>query len=141
MPFIYRHFKLKTILMIGVLAWSVRYALLALGNTGSGMWMFYVAILVHGICFDFFVMTGQLYTDQEAPAHLRSTAQGFLTFLTYGVGVSVGSLLSGIAVDFFTTGTTRNWTGFWLTSSAGSFVIFLLIALLFRSDAAVRSNV
>jgi nucleoside transporter len=141
MPFIYRHFKLKTILMIGVLAWSVRYALLALGNTGSGMWMFYVAILVHGICFDFFVMTGQLYTDQEAPAHLRSTAQGFLTFLTYGVGVFAGSLLSGIAVDFFTTGTTRNWTGFWLTSSAGSFVIFLLIAVLFRSDAAVRSNV
>lgn len=145
MPFIYRNFKLKTILMTGILAWSVRYALLALGNGGSGMWMFYVAILVHGVCFDFFVMTGQLYTDQEAPAHLRSTAQGFLTFLTYGVGMFAGSLLSGVAVDFFTTttrGTTiRNWPGFWLTSAAGSFVIFLLIAFFFRSEAAVRTKV
>jgi nucleoside transporter len=141
MPFIYRTFKLKAILMTGILAWSVRYALLALGNAGSGMWMFYIAILVHGVCFDFFVMTGQLYTDQQAPAHLRSTAQGFLTFLTYGVGMFAGSLLSGIAVDFFTNGTTRNWTGFWLTSSIGSFAIFLLIALLFRSEATVRTKV
>jgi len=141
MPFIYRTFKLKTILMTGILAWSVRYAFLALGNAGSGMWMFYLAILVHGVCFDFFVMTGQLYTDQEAPAHLRSTAQGFLTFLTYGVGMFAGSLLSGIAVDYFTTAGTRHWTGFWLTSSLGSFAIFLLIAFLFRSDAKVQTKV
>ena len=141
MPVIYRNFTLKTILMTGVLAWSVRYALLALGNSGPGMWMFYIAILVHGVCFDFFVMTGQLYTDQEAPPHLRSTAQGFLTFLTYGVGMFAGSLLSGIAVDFFTTNGIRNWRGFWLTSSLGSFTIFLLIAVLFRSEARVKSKV
>ena len=69
MPLIYRRFTLKAILLIGLLAWSVRYALLAFGNTGGGMWMFYAAILMHGVCFDFFFMTGQLYTDQEAPAH------------------------------------------------------------------------
>jgi len=140
MPVIYRSWTVKTILMVGVLAWSVRYALLALGNAGSGMWMFYIAILVHGVCFDFFVMTGQLYTDKQAPPHLRSTAQGFLTFLTYGVGMFAGSLLSGVAVDFFTTSTHRNWTGFWLTSSAGSLAIFLFIAVLFRRSTRLSEQ-
>lgn len=144
MPLIYRNFRVKTILVAGLLAWAIRYALLAAGNAGSGMWMFYAAILLHGVCFDFFVMTGQLYTDQEAPPHLRSTAQGLLTFLTYGVGMFGGSILSGIAVDAFTTtahGTmTRNWTAFWLTSAIGSFAIFLLVAVLFRSANSVRAK-
>ena len=76
---------------MGLLAWSVRYALLAYGNPGPLVWMFYLAILLHGVCYDFFFMTGQLYTDQEAPPHLRGTAQGLITFLTYGVGMFIGS--------------------------------------------------
>jgi Nucleoside H+ symporter. len=103
MPFIFRRITLKAILLMGLMAWSVRYGLLAYGNAGNGMWMFYIAILLHGVCYDFFFMTGQLYTDQKAPANLRGTAQGFLTFLTYGLGMFIGSLLSGVAVDFFTT--------------------------------------
>src|SRR5262249_41443496 len=80
-----------------------RYVLLAYGDPGPGMWMFYIAILLHGVCYDFFFVAGQLYTDQEAPPHLRSTAQGFITFVTYGVGMLIGSLLSGSALDYFTT--------------------------------------
>jgi nucleoside transporter len=75
MPFILRRMTVKNILLMGMAAWSVRYVLLAYGNPDSGMWMFYVAILLHGICYDFFFMTGQLYTDQEAPADLRSAAR------------------------------------------------------------------
>jgi nucleoside transporter len=145
MPLIFRRFTVKTILVVGLLSWAIRYALLAFGNTGSGMWMFYAAILLHGVCFDFFVMTGQLYTDQEAPAHLRGTAQGFLTFMTYGVGMFAGSLLSGKAIDVFTTTTpggaqVRDWNAFWLTSCAGSFCIFLLLAIFFRSRGMVRTK-
>ncbi len=144
MPLIYRRFTLKAILLIGLLAWSVRYALLAFGNTGGGMWMFYAAILMHGVCFDFFFMTGQLYTDQEAPANLRGTAQGLLAFLTYGLGMFVGSVLSGGAVDYFTTtvGTTvtRNWNGFWIGSSAGALAIFLFVAAFFRSSGKVQNK-
>ena len=102
MPFILRRVTVKSILIMGLMAWSVRYLLLAYGNPDSGIWMFYVAILLHGICYDFFFMTGQLYTDQESPANLRSAAQGLITFLTYGVGMLIGSLISGRAVDYFT---------------------------------------
>ena len=106
--------------------------------------MFYVAILLHGICYDFFFMTGHLYTDQEAPAHLRGTAQGLITFLTYGVGMFIGSLLSGGAVDYFTTtvGTTvtRNWNGFWMSSALSAFVILLLITVFFRSSSKIRTG-
>jgi len=92
MPLILRRVTVRGILIMGLLAWSVRYLLLAYGNPFGGVWMFYVAILLHGICYDFFFMTGQLYTDQEAPANLRSAAQGLITFLTYGAGMLIGSL-------------------------------------------------
>ena len=108
------------------------------------MWMFYIAILLHGICFDFFFMTGQIYTDQEAPPNLRSSAQGLLAFLTYGVGMYIGSRLSGVAVDYFTTGTGanahRNWRGFWLSSAAGAFAIFLLVAVFFHTGGKIRAK-
>jgi hypothetical protein len=87
MPFLYRRLRLKSILLLGLAAWSLRYVMLAFGNAGDLMWLFYGAILLHGICYDFFFMTGQLYTDQEAPPHLRGTAQGLIMFLTYGLGM------------------------------------------------------
>lgn len=144
MPFIFRRITVKGVLVLGLICWSVRYGLLAYGNAGPGIWMFYIAILLHGFCYDFFFMTGQLYTDQEAPAHLRGTAQGFLTFLTYGVGMFIGSLLSGGALDYFTTtngaAITRNWRAFWLSSALGAGVIMLLVAIFFRSHAKIQNK-
>jgi nucleoside transporter len=143
MPFILRRVTVRSILIMGLLAWSVRYMLLAYGNPDSGIWMFYVAILLHGICYDFFFMTGQLYTDQEAPANLRSAAQGLITFLTYGVGMLIGSLISGRTVDYFThsagTVVTRNWQAFWTTSALSAFLILLLIAVFFRSHSKIEA--
>ncbi len=142
MPFIFRRVTVKGILILGLFSWSVRYVLLAYGNAGPAMWMFYVAILLHGVCFDFFFMTGQLYTDQEAPPALRVTAQGFLTFVTYGVGMFIGSLLSGVTVDLFTTKVgaelVRNWRAFWLTSATGAFAILIMVAVFFRSQAKIK---
>jgi nucleoside transporter len=144
MPFIFRRITVRGVLMLGLACWSLRYGLLAYGNPGAGVWMFYLAILLHGFCFDFFFMTGQLYTDQEAPSHLRGTAQGFLTFLTYGVGMFIGSLLAGVALDFFTNtsgGTvTHNWTSFWLVCSAGAAVILILVALFFQTRAKIETK-
>jgi len=144
MPFILRRLSVKNILIMGLLAWSVRYMLLAYGNPYGGLWMFYVAILLHGLCYDFFFMTGQLYTDQEAPAHLRSAAQGVITFLTYGVGMLIGSLASGRTIDYFTRGSggamTRNWQSFWVSSAATAFVILLFLAIFFRNNSKIESS-
>jgi nucleoside transporter len=140
MPVVFRLLSVRGILLAGLLAWTVRYVLLGYGNPTTGVWMFYVAILLHGICYDFFFVTGQLYTDQEAPPHLRSTAQGFITFLTYGVGMLVGSLLSGSALDYFTDEAgRRNWTGFWLSSAMMSFSIMLLVLFFFRSNRRIAA--
>lgn len=144
MPFIFRRVTVKGILLLGLLAWSLRYGLLAYADPGSGAWMFYVAILLHGICYDFFFMTGQLYTDQEAPAHLRGTAQGLITFLTYGVGMFIGSELSGGAVDFFTRTeggiVARNWHGFWISSSLSAFAILIFVLIGFKNRDRVRTK-
>lgn len=141
MPFLFARLSVKSILVLGLLAWSVRYALLAFGDAQARLWMLYLAILLHGVCYDFFFMTGQLYTDQEAPAHLRGTAQGFLTFLTYGVGIFAGSLLSGVAVDYFTpVQGARNWTSFWLLSSAAAAGLFVFVLVLFPRSTPIRQK-
>jgi nucleoside transporter len=140
MPFIFRRISVRGVLMLGLICWSVRYGLLASGNAHGGMWMFYIAILLHGFCFDFFFMTGQLYTDQEAPPELRGTAQGFLTFITYGLGMFIGSNLSGVTLDYFTTPAGKNWNAFWLCCAAGSFVILILVAAFFRTNAKIQTK-
>lgn len=141
MPFIFRRVTVKAVLLMGLAAWSFRYMLLALGNAGDGVWMFYLAILLHGVCYDFFFMTGQLYTDQQAPSHLRGAAQGLITFLTYGVGMFIGSLMSGGALDYFKdTAGVVNWRSFWTSSASGAFVILILIAVFFRSRNRVTGE-
>jgi len=141
MPWVLRRVTVKGILLIGLVSWAIRYLLLAFGNAGPGVWMFYAAILLHGICYDFFFMTGQLYTDQQSPAHLRSAAQGLITFMTYGIGMYAGSLISGNALDFFTTASgVHDWKTFWLSSAAGAFAILLIVAALFRSRVKIQTE-
>src|SRR5882724_2121935 len=143
MPFLLGRLTVKNILTMGLLAWSLRYLFLAYGNAGPRMWMFYAAILLHGVCYDFFFMTGQLYTDQAAPSNLRGAAQGLITFLTYGLGMFIGSFIAGGAVDYFTTTTgsvvSRNWSGFWMSSGLGAFLILLLIMVSFRSQKRIQA--
>jgi nucleoside transporter len=145
MPLVFRVATVRTILLVGLLSWAARYVLLGVGDPGAGVWMFYLAIIMHGVCFDFFFVTGQLYTDQQAPPHLRSAAQGFITAMTYGVGMLVGSLLSGYVLDFFSTtaidgSVVRDWTSFWFTSAAMSFVIMLLVFFFFRTSVMIRAK-
>jgi hypothetical protein len=144
MPFVFRWFSVRGILLMGLGAWALRYVLLAYGDPGPAVWMFYVAIILHGVCFDFFFVTGQLYTNQEAPEHLRNTAQGFITVVTYGFGMLVGSFLSGYALDYFSTGAAgaivRDWRAFWLSSAAMSAAIGLLVLLFFQSRARIEAK-
>jgi nucleoside transporter len=135
MPVLFRFVSIRGVLLIGLASWALRYLLLAYGNPGPGIWMFYIAILLHGACYDFFFVAGQLYTDQEAPGHLRSSAQGFITFVTYGIGMYIGSVLSGVARDYF-----PDWKSFWLSSTIMSTAILLLVLVFFRSRTMIRAK-
>lgn len=142
MPFIFRFATVRLIVVFGLGCWIARYLFLAMGNPGSGMWMFYIAIMLHGASYDFFFLTGQLYTDQEAPPHLRNTAQGFITFATYGVGMLLGSLLSGGALDYFTHTVNghvvRDWHAFWLSTVVMTAVILIIVLFAFQTKAKIR---
>lgn len=135
MPLFFRYLGIKAMLLIGMAAWATRYLLFAAGDSGELMWMLYLGILLHGICYDFFFVSGQIYVDREAPAHLRASAQGFLTFITWGVGMFIGSWLSGKAVDAYRVAgeaSAHDWSQIWLLPAIGAAAVFLLFALFFR---------
>ncbi|MEO6816212.1 MAG: nucleoside permease, partial [Edaphobacter sp.] len=98
-PWFFRRLGVKYMLIAGMLAWVARYLLFAYGNVNAHMWMLWGGILLHGICYDFFFVTGQIYIDRKAPLHLRAAAQGIIIFITYGLGMFVGSWLSGAVVS------------------------------------------
>jgi len=132
-------FGTKNILLMGMAAWSARYLLFANGNVGSGAWMLYGGILLHGICYDFFFVTGQIYVDQRAGVKIRAAAQGFLTFITQGVGYLLGSLASGFVVQNFVTATgDHDWRAIWLRPAVGAAVILVVFALVFRPEETRR---
>jgi hypothetical protein len=118
-----------------VVGGDIRYALLAFGNAGSGMWMFYIAILLHGICYDFFFVTGQIYVDRRAPADLRAAAQGLIAFVTLGFGMFIGSYVSGRVVDAFAGPAGHDWQSIWLVPAGGAGIVLLLFAFFFRSSS------
>jgi nucleoside transporter len=136
MPFFFVRLGVKWMLILGMLAWALRYALFAYGDGGALVWMIYLGIALHGICYDFFFVTGQIYVDKKAPLHIRAAAQGFIAFVTLGVGMFVGSYLSGWVVDQYTqpVGETvfHNWQPIWLIPAAMSLVVLVLFAILFQ---------
>jgi nucleoside transporter len=143
-PWFFRRLGVKYMLVAGMSAWVLRYALFAYGNADAHMWMFVLGIILHGICYDFFFVTGQIYIDRKSSLALRAAAQGLITFITYGVGMFVGSWLSGAVVEHYTTLTAAGvpvhaWRSIWLFA-AGASVIVLVLFLLTFSDKE-RSSV
>lgn len=144
MPFFFARLGVKKMLLLGMLAWVARYALFAYGNNEGLIFMFYGGILLHGICYDFFFVTGQIYVDKEAPAKMRSNAQGFIALVTYGVGMVIGNEIAGRWVGRLTTMVeetvegelvqvaTYNWQSIWLMPTIMALVICIGFALLFK---------
>ncbi|MGH8158822.1 MAG: nucleoside permease [Rhodanobacter sp.] len=140
-PWFFRRLGVKYMLAVGMLAWVVRYAMFAFGGTGELMWMLWLGIILHGICFDFFFVVGQIYIDREAPTALRAATQGLITFLTYGLGMFVGAWLSGVVVDTYTRTNAQgavayDWHAIWLIAGACAAVVLVLFVLLFKDRKA-----
>jgi nucleoside transporter len=140
MPFFFVRLGVKKMLLVGMAAWAGRYLLFAYGNAAELVFMYYLGIILHGICFDFFFVTGQIYVDKAAPKKIQASAQGFITLITYGLGMLIGSLIAGRVVEGRTIveagRTAYDWTAIWLVPAAMSFGVLILFALLFNERAA-----
>jgi nucleoside transporter len=138
MPFVFARLGIKRMLLVGMLAWTLRYVLFAYGDTGPLVWMLYTGIILHGICYDFFFVTGQIYVDRRAPAAIRAAAQGFIAFVTLGVGMFIGSWLSGLVADTYRVAgpVPHDWTKLWIVPAAMAGGVLLLFAALFNDRQA-----
>ena len=135
LPFFFKKFGFKKTLLVGMLAWAIRYALFAYGNAGELTFMLILGIALHGICYDFFFVSGQIYTDFKAGEKVKSAAQGLITLATYGVGMLIGFWVAGKISDQYTlTDGTHNWEVIWLIPAAFALGVMVLFMLIFKNE-------
>lgn len=134
LPIALARYGIKKILLVGMLAWALRYICFAYGDAGANYWMLLVGIILHGVCYDFFFVTGQIYTEQQAGARFKSSAQGLITLATYGIGMFIGSYISGFVVDMYHSNGVHNWTSIWMVPAGLAVLILLGFAFFFRSE-------
>lgn len=138
-PFALQRFGIKKMLIVGLIAWIIRFLCFGYGNGISTEWILYLAIILHGVCYDFFFVTGQIYTDNKAGDKIKSSAQGLITLATYGIGLGIGSKLSGIVLDKYTftdkSGVvTHNWNGVWMIPAGIAAVVLVLFIIFFKDN-------
>ena len=138
LPLMLTRIGIKRILLIGMFAWTLRYILFGFGNADSGIWMLYLGIALHGICYDFFFVTGQIYTERSAGESIKNASQGLITFATYGVGMLIGSYVSGIIAKTFSSPSgdvqTYHWLQIWLFPAALALGVFFLFIAFFSDQ-------
>jgi nucleoside transporter len=139
MPFLFLRLGVKKMLLMGMGAWVLRYVLFALAAPGAVFWMIALGILLHGPCYDFFFVTGQIYVDKKSTPAVRGQAQGFLVLVTYGVGMLIGAQVAGNVYDRFLAGgaslSLEQWSRFWVFPAAFAAAVLILFAVFFRPPA------
>ena len=136
MPWFLARLGVKTTMLIGMAAWTLRYVLFAQGNANDFTWMLYAGILLHGICYDFFFITGQIYVAQRAGPGIRAAAQGFIAFVTLGAGMFIGAWASGVVVEAYTfPAGGHDWRMIWLMPAGAAAVVGVLFAAFFNPRA------
>jgi len=132
-PFFLRRFGIKQVMLISMLAWVLRFGLFGIGNPGSGLWLLVLSMIVYGMAFDFFNISGSLFVDREAKPGIRASAQGLFMLMTNGLGAILGGYFAGKVVDHFTDATgNKNWQNIWFTFAGYALVIAIAFLLLFK---------
>jgi nucleoside transporter len=137
LPLAYSRLGVKNILIIGLVAWIIRFAFFGYGDAALSRWMLYAAILLHGVCYDFFFVSGMIYTDAKAGAKIKSQAQGLISLATYGLGMYIGSIVAGKVKDTYTADNVTNWLNVWLVPAGIAAVILVLFLLFFKDRKEV----
>ena len=143
-PFALRRFGIRRVMLIAMTAWVLRFALLGLGDPGSGVWLFLLSMVVYGVAFDFFNVSGSLFVDKETDPSIRSSAQGLFMIMTNGIGATLGSLGAQAVINHFvssqteTTAVLAGWSMSWYIFAGYSAVVAVLFAVLFRYKTAAE---
>jgi nucleoside transporter len=131
-PFLFNNIGVKNMLLLGMTAWILRYVCFAFGNVDTGLWMLYAGIILHGICYDFFFVTGYMYTEKKAGEKFKNAAQGLFTFATYGAGMFIGTWFSGFTTDYYTKDNVHNWQSVWMVPAYIAVGVLLYFILFFK---------
>ncbi len=133
-PFFLKRFGIKTVMLISMLAWTLRFGLFAYGDPGPGLWMIVMSCIVYGMAFDFFNISGSLFVEGQSDPSIRASAQGLFMLMTNGVGAVLGSSLSGLIIQFYFTAPdgSKDWHGIWMTFALYALVVAILFMLLFK---------
>ncbi|SFR35287.1 nucleoside transporter [Robiginitalea myxolifaciens] len=135
LPFFFKRFGFKNTIIVAMLAWFLRYVCFTYGDAGEGVWLVLTGIALHGICYDFFFVSGQIYTDHKAGPAIKSAAQGLITLATYGVGMLIGFWVAGKLTDEFALGpNAHQWDQIWIYPAGFALLVMLLFALLFKNE-------
>jgi NHS family xanthosine MFS transporter len=131
-PFFLHRFGIKTVMLMSIGAWVVRFGLFAIGDPGPGLWMLVLSMIVYGMAFDFFNISGGLFVDRQSEPRIRASAQGLFMIMTNGLGAFVGGMASGWVVDHFTANGVKDWQSIWLTFAGYALILGIVFPLVFK---------
>jgi MFS transporter, NHS family, xanthosine permease len=131
-PFFLRRFGIKKVMLMSMFAWVFRFGLFGIGNPGSGLFLLILSMIIYGMAFDFFNISGSLFVEKEADVKIRASAQGLFMLMTNGLGAYLGGLLSGRVVDYFTINGVRNWQNIWFTFAGYALTLGIIFPLVFK---------
>ena len=134
LPVFLQRFGIKFTLLVGMIAWLLRYLLFAFGDADGRVFMLILGIGLHGICYDFFFVTGQIYTDSKAGTRYRSSAQGMITLATYGLGMLIGFTVAGYITDVYTADGLHDWLKIWVFPAIFAGIVAVIFLLAFKKE-------
>jgi nucleoside transporter len=137
-PFLFNSIGVKKMLLIGMSAWILRYLCFAFGNVDSNIWMLYAGIILHGVCYDFFFVTGYMYTEKKSNERIKNTAQGLFTFVTYGLGMFIGTWFSGFVTSHYTVGGAYQWRSIWFVPAYIAVAVLICFIFFFREKKEIK---